>query len=217
MICIDKNLINEELMDSKSVLGLTFTYKKLSKKYLDWLFRHYYLREIVENFYDSEPDFDEEEFNMYMDYPSCEKLSCLAIWNIVSNIDEIAKQKSKFKYSKEYHTINELKNAYNKVKQMYKDYEKIRIEKLTWQEPYFEGNWGCTQRGVDSFGRYFLKKIRNFSKPIKDRLYVSENHDEIRIYFYGRDVWEKDYWFTFERKNKNVRGEKIVHRDIKEY
>lgn len=217
MICIDKNLINEELMDSKSVLGLTFTYKKLSKKYLDWLFRHYYLREIVENFYDSEPDFDEEEFNMYMDYPSCEKLSCLAIWNIVSNIDEIAKQKSKFKYSKEYHTINELKNAYNKVKQMYKDYEKIRIEKLTWQEPYFEGNWGCTQRGVDSFGRYFLKKIRNFSKPIKDRLYVSENHDEIRIYFYGRDVWEKDYWFVFERKNKNVRGEKIVYRDIKEY
>lgn len=217
MICIDKNLINEELMDSKSVLGLTFTYKKLSKKYLDWLFRHYYLREIVENFYDSEPDFDEEEFNMYMDYPSCEKLSCLAIWNIVSNIDEIAKQKSKFKYSKEYHTINELKNAYNKVKQMYKDYEKIRIEKLTWQEPYFEGNWGCTQRGVDSFGRYFLKKIRNFSKPIKDRLYVSENHDEIRIYFYGRDVWGKDYWFVFERKNKNVRGEKIVYRDIKEY
>lgn len=212
MICIDKNLINEELMDSKSVLGLTFTYKKLSKKYLDWLFRHYYLREIVENFYDSEPDFDEEEFNMYMDYPSCEKLSCLAIWNIVSNIDEIAKQKSKFKYSKEYHTINELKNAYNKVKQMYKDYEKIRIEKLTWQEPYFEGNWGCTQRGVDSFGRYFLKKIRNVSKPIKDRLYVSENHDEIRIYFYGRDIWEKDYWFVFNRKNKNIRGEKVVYR-----
>lgn len=54
MICIDKKLINEELMDSRSVLGLTFTYKKLSKKYLDWLFRHYYVREIVENFYDSE-------------------------------------------------------------------------------------------------------------------------------------------------------------------
>lgn len=217
MIYIDKKLINEELMDSRSVLGLTFTYKKLSKKYLDWLFRHYYVREIVENFYDSEPDFDEEEFNMYMDYPSCEKLSCLAIWNIVSNIDEIAKQKSNFKYSKEYHTIDELKNAYNKVNQMYKDYEKIRIEKLTWQEPYFEGNWGMTQRKVDSFGRYFINKIRKYPKSIKDRLYVSEEKNEIQIYFYGRDVCEKDYWFTFERKNKNVRGEKIVHRDIKEY
>lgn len=217
MIYIDKKLINEELMDSRSVLGLTFTYKKLSKKYLDWLFRHYYVREIVENFYDSEPDFDEEEFNMYMDYPSCEKLSCLAIWNIVSNIDEIAKQKSNFKYSKEYHTIDELKNAYNKVNQMYKDYEKIRIEKLTWQEPYFEGNWGMTQRKVDSFGIYFINKIRKYPKSIKDRLYVSEEKNEIQIYFYGRDVWEKDYWFTFERKNKNVRGEKIVHRDIKEY
>lgn len=217
MICIDKKLINEELMDSRSVLGLTFTYKKLSKKYLDWLFRHYYVREIVENFYDSEPDFDEEEFNMYMDYPSCEKLSCLAIWNIVSNIDEIAKQKSNFKYSKEYHTIDELKNAYNKVNQMYKDYEKIRIEKLTLQEPYFEGNCGMTQRKVDSFGRYFINKIRKYPKSIKDRLYVSEEKNEIQIYFYGRDVWEKDYWFTFERKNKNVRGEKIVHRDIKEY
>ena len=65
MICIDKKLINEELMDSRiSRLRLTFTYKKLSKKYLDWLFRHYYVREIVENFYDSEPDFDEEEFNI---------------------------------------------------------------------------------------------------------------------------------------------------------
>lgn len=217
MVCIDKKLINEELMDSRSVLGLTFTYKKLSKKYLDWLFRHYYVREIVENFYDSEPDFDEEEFNMYMDYPSCEKLSCLAIWNIVSNIDEIAKQKSKFKYSKEYHTIEELKNAYNKVNQMYKDYEKIRIEKLTWQEPYFEGNWGMTQRKVDSFGRYFINKIRKYSKSIKDRLYISEGKNEIQIYFYGRDVWEKDYWFTFIRKNKNVRGEKIVYRDIKGY
>lgn len=154
---------------------------------------------------------------MYMDYPSCEKLSCLAIWNIVSNIDEIAKQKSNFKYSKEYHTIDELKNAYNKVNQMYKDYEKIRIEKLTWQEPYFEGNWGMTQRKVDSFGRYFINKIRKYPKSIKDRLYVSEEKNEIQIYFYGRDVWEKDYWFTFERKNKNVRGEKIVHRDIKEY
>ena len=217
MICIDKKLINEELMDSRSVLGLTFTYKKPSKKYLDWLFRHYYVREIVENFYDSEPDFDEEEFNMYMDYPSCEKLSCLAIWNIVSNIDKIAEQKSKFKYSKEYHTIDELKNVYNKVNQMYKDYEKIRIEKLTWQEPYFEGNWGMTQRIVDSFGRYFINKIRKYPKSIKDRLYVSEEKNEIQIYFYGRDVWEKDYWFTFERKNKNVRGEKIVHRGIKEY
>ena len=85
---------------------------------------------------------------------------------------------------------------------MYKDYEKTRIERLTWQEPYFEGNWGCTQRCVDSFGRYFLKRIRNFSKPIKDRLYVSEDHDEIRIYFYGRDIWEKDYWFIFKRKIK---------------
>lgn len=199
-------------MDSRSVLGLTFTYKKLSKKYLNWLFRHYYVREIVENFYDSEPDFDEEEFNMYMDYPLCEKLSCLAIWNIVSNIDEIAKRKSKFKYSKEHHTVEELKNAYNKVKKMYKDYETVRIEKLTWQEPYFEGNWGMTQRKVDSFGRYFINKIRKFPMSIKDRLYVSEEKNEIQIYFYGRDVWEKDYWFTFKRKNKNVRGEKIVCR-----
>lgn len=213
MIYVDKQLIDKELKYKKSVLGLTFIYKKLSKKYLDWLFRHYYVREIIENFYDSEPDFDEEEFNMYMDYPSCEKLSRFAI----CNIDEIAKQKSKFKYSKEYHTIEESKNAYNKVNQMYKDYEKIRIEKLTWQEPYFEGNWGITQRKVDSFGRYFINKIRKYSKSIKDRLYISEGKNEIQIYFYGRDVWEKDYWFTFERKNKNVRGEKIVHRGIKEY
>lgn len=78
MICVDKELIRKELEDEKSVLGHEFKYKKLSKRYLDWLFRHYYVREICENFYDSEPEFDEEEFNMYMDYQSYGKMSCLA-------------------------------------------------------------------------------------------------------------------------------------------
>ncbi len=212
MIYVDKKLIEKELEDEKSVLGHEFQYKKLSNRYLDWLFRHYYIQELCENFYDSEPEFDKEEFNMYMDYQSYRKMSCLAFWNVVSNLDEIEKEKLNFKYSKNNHTVEELKNAYDKVTQMYKDYEKTRIERLTWQEPYFEGNWGYTQNNVDLYGRFCLKRIKNFPRSIKDRLYVSEDKNEIRIYFYGRDIWEKDYWFIFKRKNKNVRGEKNVYR-----
>lgn len=212
MIYVDKKLIEKELEDEKSVLGHEFQYKKLSNRYLDWLFRHYYIQELCENFYDSEPEFDKEEFNMYMDYQSYGKMSCLAFWNVVSNLDEIEKEKSNFKYSKNNHTVEELKNAYDKVTQMYKDYEKTRIERLTWQEPYFEGNWGYTQNNVDLYGQFCLKRIKNFPRSIKDRLYVSEDKNEIRIYFYGRDIWEKDYWFIFKRKNKNVRGEKNVYR-----
>ena len=47
---------------------LTFRRLKPSNKFIDWLFRHYFVREFTEHFYDSEPDYDEEEFNMYMDY-----------------------------------------------------------------------------------------------------------------------------------------------------
>lgn len=54
MICIDKDLIEEELKRDKEN-GFVFGYKKFSNKFLDWLFRHYYCVEMCENSYDSEP------------------------------------------------------------------------------------------------------------------------------------------------------------------
>ena len=53
LINLRKDLINEELKyDIKR--GYNFHYKKLSNKFLDWLFRHYYIQEFCENYYDSE-------------------------------------------------------------------------------------------------------------------------------------------------------------------
>lgn len=59
MICISKELIDRELEKDRED-GFEFSYKKLSNKFLDWLFRHYYCVEQCVNSYDSEPfEYDE--------------------------------------------------------------------------------------------------------------------------------------------------------------
>ena len=201
MIKVDKGLINEELKRDREN-GFEFHYKKLSNRFIDWLFRHYYLHEMCENFYDNEPDFDDEEFNMYMDYQNTHEITGLTFWNIVSNLEEIEEKKENFRYSKEPHTIEELKAAHDKVVQMYKDYEEHRIKFCNCQEPYFKVNWGMTQTYVDDLGKYTLKKIRNFPKSIKNRLFITQKDDQIRIYFYGRDLLKVDYWFIFMKKKR---------------
>lgn len=203
MFCVDKKLIEEELNRTEDN-GFKFHYHKLSNRFIDWIFRHYYIHEMCENFYDDEPDFDDEEFNMYMDYQNCHELTGLSFWNIVSNLEEIEEKKEDFRYSKEPHTIEELKAAHDKIVQMYKDYEETRIRFCNWQEPYFKGNWDMSQKYVDSLGKSVLKNIRNFPKTIKDRVYIAEKDDQIRIYFYGRDFWKKDYWFIFKKRKRRL-------------
>ena len=203
-INLRKDLINEELKyDIKR--GFEFHYKKLSNKFLNWLFRHYYIQEFCENYYNSEPDYDNEEFNMYMDYcynviPMKSDLTNTALFNIILNPD--AKQ-----YSKEPHSIEELKQAYEKIIKMRKDYESRRIEFCNWQEVNFKGNWGMTQNTVDENAKRTLRYIKKcFPTSIKERLYYAQKDDLILIYFYGRDLWDIDYWFIFKKKkNKNPR------------
>ena len=59
MIHVDKNLIKYEL-EPFQPQGFNFHYQKLSNRYLDWLFRHYYIENFSELFYDFE-DLPEEE------------------------------------------------------------------------------------------------------------------------------------------------------------
>lgn len=202
MICVRSDLIEKELNRDKEN-GFCFKYKKLSKKFLDWLFRHYYIEELCENFYDSEPEFDDEEFQMYLDYKQSIEITGRSFWEIITNIDEIEKEKSNFRFSKQNHTREELKNAYEKIKQQYEDYESHRICFCNWQEPYFKGNWEMSQSYVDSFGRDVLNKIRKgFPVSIKNRLYTAQKEDLYLIYFYGRDLWKVDYWFIFKKRGK---------------
>lgn len=204
MFYVSKELINEELKRGKDI-GFDFYYQKLSNKSIDRLFNHYYIEELCENFYDSEPDFDDEEFNMYMDYQNLYQLTGLTFWNLVSNMEEIKEKKENFKYSKQPHTQEELKAAYDKVIQMYKDYELTRIKFNNWQEPYFKGNWDMSQKYVDLFGRDTLRSIRNFPKSIKNRLFIAYKDDQIRIYFYCRDFWKVDYWFIFKKRKRRLK------------
>ena len=204
MFYVNKELIEEELKRDKD-MGFDYSYQKLSNKFMNRLFNHYYIEELCENFYDSEPDFDEEELNMYMDYRNSFKLTGLTFWNLISNMEEIKEKKQNFKYAKQSHTLKELKAAHDKVVQMYKDYEATRINFNNWQELYFEGNWGMSQRYIDSYGRNILKRIRNFPKSKKERLYAAKKEDEIRIYFYGRDFLEVDYWFIFRKRKRRLR------------
>lgn len=62
-----------------------------------------------------------------------------------------------------------------------------------------------SQRYIDSYGRSILKRIRNFPKSIKDRLYVAQREDQIRIYFYGRDFLEREYWFIFRNRKRRLK------------
>lgn len=175
---ISKQLIEKELK-SDIEKGYVFTYKKLSNKFIDWLFNKYYCHEMCVNFYDSAPEFDDEEYNMYIDYEY--------------------KGKDSFKYSKKQHTKEELKQAYDKIKKAYKEYESERILFCNWQEPYFKGNWGMTQLKVDRIAKNTLKEFKRYNNQ-KDRVYISIKKDEIRIFLYSRDIVGKDVWFIFYRK-----------------
>ena len=57
LINLRKDLIDKELEFDRDK-GFKFQYQKLSNKFTDWLFRHYYIQELCENYYD-------HEFNEY--------------------------------------------------------------------------------------------------------------------------------------------------------
>ena len=185
MINIRKDLIEKEL-DRNINNGYTYKKLKLSNKFIDRLFNHYYCHEMCENWYDDEPDYDELEHDKYMTYCS------ILEGEYFNYCDD----------NKEY-PIEELKQAYVNILQQRIDYEPQRIKWCNWQEPYFKGNWGYSQEYVDSVARETLEVIKKSRVSLKDRLYYAEKDNQIRIYFYGRDFTYKDYCFVFmKRKNR---------------
>ena len=90
--------------------------------------------------------------------------------------------------------------AYEKVKKIYEDYAEERLHFCNWQEPYFEGNWGMSQRFVDRFAFLTMKKAKrgNFSK--KNRFYIAKENEGIVVFLLTRDVFNCDYVFVFEKK-----------------
>lgn len=204
MINIRQDLIHKEL-SGVCMGGLHFQKLKPSNRFVDWLFRHYYVQEHTEHFYDSEPDFDEEEFNMYLDYEFIHKRipisSKTALFKTILKMEDITKRKENFHYSKEKHTIQELESAYNKITNQIKNYNLHKIEFNNWIEVYTKGNWGMSQKYVDNISRKHLKGIKKCGVSYNGRLFVAEKEDLIFIYYYGRDYAECDYWWIFKKKN----------------
>ena len=60
MINIRQDLIQKEL-ERGCTNRLTFRKLKPSNRFIDKLFNHYYVVEHTEHFYDSEPEYDDEE------------------------------------------------------------------------------------------------------------------------------------------------------------
>lgn len=211
MINIRQDLIQKEL-ERGCTNRLTFRKLKPSNRFIDKLFNHYYVVEHTEHFYDSKPEYDDEEFNMYMDYDyinhRIDPVSGAALFNTILNSAEIAKEQEDCRFSEGEHTMEELKQAYDKITQQRKDYESRRIEFNNWIEPYFKGNWGISQKDVNKIGRKHLEGTKKCGVSYNGRLYIAEDGDSIFIYYYGRDFALVDYWWIFERKRKRSVMEK---------
>ena len=195
-----------------------------TNRIIDKLFQDYYCEEFMENYYDSEPKYDDEEFKMYMDYivkhNTDDEVTGTGMFNALSYmIDD--EQKKKKRYAEKEHTAKEIKAAYEKIRKQQEDYNEKRIRFNNWQEPYFKGNWGYTQKRVDSIAKKQLKTILKSDIPIKDRLWLLEiskdnipedmkgwngriQVDCIEIYYYGRDYLGVDYCWSMQRRVKNM-------------
>ena len=181
MFYVDHELIQETLKNC-SVIS-SFYYKKLSKKFLNWLFHHYEIEEVCEDFYDTCPKMDD---NLYIPY---------FLYEYGSNSI----------YSDKEYRMEEMTSAHKAVHTIYEEYELNRIKYCKWQEPYFKGNWGMSQYDVEQVAIGILKEIRVFPRIIKERLYVGQENDYIVIYFYGRDYLQRDYWLTFKKRKKRLK------------
>ena len=104
-INIRQDLINKEL---KSDIQSGYIYYKfnLHNSLISKLYHHYDCIEMYENFYDSEPNYDDETHNMYMDY--------------------IKDQNCNFTFSEMPHAKEELKEAYYTILKQQEEYEGMR-------------------------------------------------------------------------------------------
>lgn len=193
MINIRKDLIEKEL---KRDIDNGYIYHKfnLHNKFIDKLLNHYYCHEMCENWYDSEPNVDEY-------------ISDMAYMYKFGTDDKVCtKEYIKEKYNVNY-TIEEAKRCAIEYNRIYKEYNNSerRLTFNNWQDPYGEGIWNMSQKQVDQMAYDTFKSIQKFNVSKKDRLYISYKNDEIRIYFYGRDFDELDYWFIFKKRDRRVK------------
>lgn len=198
MINIRKDLIQKELERDFNI-GFSYNKFNLHNKFIDKLFNQYYCHEMCENWYDSEPETNDLVFEQYMDYEAYLKGKTNKLGQSCNLNGEW------FWYADKQYPLDILKDSYDTINKAYKNYEQERIEFNNWQEPYFEGNWGQSQKSVDKTARNVLKYVKKLNISKKDRLYISHKDNQIRIYVYLRDYEKLDYWFIFVKKGTEIK------------
>ena len=199
----NKSLFKDQLheIENQNNNSYIFSIKNLDKDYIQFLFNTYFIKYWLEYFYDSEPEYDDEEFKMHMDYLYQNKqieTGGTSVFYTFLNLKDIQEEQENFKFSEGNYTLEELKNAHLNIEKQRKEFEEQRLTFNNWVELHENGNWEATQEEVKKYGLDVILELFNSYK--KDRWAIAENDNEINIYFYGRDIKPKcDYLFTFEK------------------
>ncbi len=175
---------------------------------IDILFKDYKCLWFIENFYDNEPDYNEEEFLMYMDYVRRnhilgERLTGTGFFEAILMQGDKERQ-TKGHYAKQEHTEEEEEAAFDKKRKLRKDFEKKRIYFNNWVEMHEEGNWEPTQEAVENIAKISMQEVKKSPVHKRDRFWILKQDDKIRIYYYGRDYLEVDYIWSFEKSKKRA-------------
>ena len=179
-----KNLLTGEIEKRNKLLGVKPKAVVPSRSFVQRLFNNYFCEEMDEIFYDSEPELDEEEFHMYLDY-SCPEAG--------------------YKRCKLKHTDEELREAFEKVREVYEKYEQQRLTFNNWVDPSFAGCWGFSQDHVDSWAKECMSSVKKTKPGYKGRMFMWQKDNYIYVYYFGRDIRGVDYWWCLEKRARKKR------------
>ena len=197
---IRQDLITEELHKDTNV-GFVFHKFNLHNSLISKLYTHYFCSECHTFWYDSE--FGETDnsylYDMAQIYsnnkePSYDNAQVQHDW-IQQKIEEVEN-----KYCEKF-TWDKAKKCFDDFNRAYKFYDESdnRLETLNWIDDDFDEGL-INQQGVDNLARNILQHIHKMGISNKERLYIAYKDNEIRLYWYGRDLKKCDYWITFKRR-----------------
>lgn len=83
-----------------------------------------------------------------------------------------------------------------------KDYEPRRLEYLNWIDSYCPGKQGLDQNEIERMARYRLNEIRSSPVSCLERLFYNKTKNQIILYYFGRDYFQRDELLIFRRKQK---------------
>ena len=197
---IRQDLITEELHKDTNV-GFIFHRFNLHNSLISRLHNHYLCSECCTFWYDSEFGETDNSYlydmaQIYKDSkdPSYDDAQVQHDW-IQQKIEEVEN-----KYCEKF-TWDKAKKCFDDFNRAYKLYDESdnRLETLNWIDDDFDEGW-INQQRIDNLARDILQHIHKMGISNKERLYIAYKDEEIRLYWYGRDLEKYDCWMTFKRR-----------------